>query len=314
MLKRLSLPGGLRLWITLLTLAFVGVALISHASGLRALTITRQGWWWLVFGLGLSWLSLVVNAVAWKVLIHWLGHQPERLALIPLYLRSNLLKYLPGGIWHFLERFRALRPELGGGKALVSVLLEPMVMAVAALLCVPFGGVQDGLALLSVLPAALLIPRWREPLLHRLETSKLRQLNRVDPGSTATIDEGELGSGRASYPWWPLISELLFVLCRFAGFWCCLQTFGLGAVQPLGLWLAAFSLAWTAGLVVPAAPGGLGVFESVILIRMNTLAPEAQLLAVALSYRLLVTLSDCLAAGSIAADARVKNRFQWRVI
>jgi uncharacterized membrane protein YbhN (UPF0104 family) len=66
--------------------------------------------------------------------------------------------------------------------------------------------------------------------------------------------------------------------------------------------------------VVPAAPGGLGVFESVLLIRMNTLAPEAQLLAVALSYRLLVTLSDCLAAGSIAADARVKNRFQWRVI
>ncbi len=311
MLKRLSLPGGLRLWITLVTLAFVGVALVSHASGLRALTISKQGWWWLVFGLGLSWLSLVVNALAWKVLVHWLGHQPERVALVSLYLKSNLLKYLPGGIWHFLERFRALRPDLGGGKALVSVLLEPMVMAVAALLWVPFGGFQDGLALLSVLPAVLLVPRWREPLLHRLETNKLRQLTRFDHGVMTAIQEEELGSGRASYPWCPVVAEMVFVLCRFAGFWCCLQTFELGTVQPLGLWLAAFSLAWTAGLVVPAAPGGLGVFETALLFRMGTLVPEAPLLAVALSYRLVVTLADCLAAGSIAADSRVKARLQW---
>ncbi len=310
MLKRLSLPGGLRLWITLVTLAFVGVALVSHASGLRALTISKQGWWWLVFGLGLSWLSLVVNALAWKVLVHWLGHQPERVALVSLYLKSNLLKYLPGGIWHFLERFRALRPDLGGGKALVSVLLEPMVMAVAALLWVPFGGFQDGLALLSVLPAVLLVPRWREPLLHRLETNKLRQLTRFDHGVMTAIQEEELGSGRASYPWCPVVAEMVFVLCRFAGFWCCLQTFELGTVQPLGLWLAAFSLAWTAGLVVPAAPGGLGVFETALLFRMGTLVPEAPLLAVALSYRLVVTLADCLAAGSIAADSRVKARLQ----
>ena len=302
-LKRLSLPGGLRLWITLLTLAFVGVALASHATGLRALTISRQGWWWLLLGLGLSWLSLVVNALAWKVLVVWLGHQPGRLALVPLYLRSNLLKYLPGGIWHFLDRFRALRPQLGGGKALVSVLMEPMVMAVAALLWVPFGGFQNGLALLCVLPSALLLPRWREPLLRRLETSKLRQLNRVDPGSTTSIEDEELGSGRTSYPWWPLVSELLFVLCRFAGFWCCLQTFGLLTGQPLGLWLAAFALAWTAGLVVPAAPGGLGVFEVVLLFRMGTMVPEAPLLAVALSYRLLVTLADLIAAAAAKGDA-----------
>ena len=303
MLKRLSLPGDLRLWITLLTLAFVGVALASHATGLRALTISPQGWCWLLLGLGLSWLSLVVNALAWKVLVVWLGHRPGRLALVPLYLRSNLLKYLPGGIWHFLDRFRALQPDLGGGKALVSVLMEPMVMAVAALLWVPFGGFQNGLALLCVLPSVLLLPRWREPLLRRLETSKLRQLNRVDPGGTTSIEDEELGSGRTSYPWWPLVSELLFVLCRFAGFWCCLQTFGLLAGQPLGLWLAAFALAWTAGLVVPAAPGGLGVFEAVLLFRMGTIVPEAPLLAVALSYRLLATMADLIAAAAVKGDA-----------
>ena len=84
MLKRLqtrltkTLPGGLKLWVTLLTLGFVGWALAGHAQGLRELSISARGWWWLVTGLGLSWLSLVVNALAWKVLVAWLGHGSAR--------------------------------------------------------------------------------------------------------------------------------------------------------------------------------------------------------------------------------------------
>ena len=81
----------------LLTLGFVGWALAGHAQGLRELSISARGWWWLVTGLGLSWLSLVVNALAWKVLVAWLGHGSGPVPLVPLYLSSNLLKYLPGG-------------------------------------------------------------------------------------------------------------------------------------------------------------------------------------------------------------------------
>ena len=55
-----QLPGGLKLWITLLTLGFVGWALAGHAAGLRSLAITARGWWWLTLALGLSWLSLIV--------------------------------------------------------------------------------------------------------------------------------------------------------------------------------------------------------------------------------------------------------------
>ena len=98
MLKRFQLllpaklPGGLKLWITLLTLGFVGWALAGHAAGLRSLSISAQGWWWLVLALGLSWLSLVVNAGAWQVLVRWLGHGTGSTPLVPLYLSSNLLK------------------------------------------------------------------------------------------------------------------------------------------------------------------------------------------------------------------------------
>ena len=297
-----TLPGGLKLWVTLLTLGFVGWALAGHAQGLRELSISARGWWWLVTGLGLSWLSLVVNALAWKVLVAWLGHGFGPVPLVPLYLSSNLLKYLPGGVWHFLRRVRALGPSIGTGPALVSVLLEPMLMAVAAVLWLPVGGWQNGLALLAPLPALLLLPRWREPLLCRLERSRLRQLNQAESGLEALPPPEQLGSGRQGYPWTPLAAELLFIASRFSGFWCCIQVFDLGAVLSPGSWMASFSLAWAAGLVVPAAPGGLGVFEAVLLLRLGSSVPEAGLLAVALSYRLVVTLADVLAAAGARAD------------
>ena len=303
-----KLPGGLRLWVTLASLGFVGWALAGHVSGLQELTITARGWWWLLLGLALSWLSLVVNAIGWQVLVDWLGHDSEDMDLVPLHLRTNLLKYLPGGIWHFVDRLRTLQPAMGANRALVSVLLEPLVMAVAALLWVPFGGWQSGLALVCVLPAVVLVPRWREPLLERLERAKWKQLQRADTEALAPLENTSLGSGRGGYPWAPLGVEMGFVFCRFAGFWCCVQTFDLGVSHSPLTWLAGFALAWTVGLVVPAAPGGLGVFEAVLLMRLSTFVAEAPLLAVALSYRLVVTLADVLAAAAIHLDQRLARR------
>ena len=57
--------------------------------------------------------------------------------------------------------------------------------------------------------------------------------------------------------------------------------------------------------MVPGAPGGLGVFEATLLLRLGAAVPEAQLLAVVLSYRLLSTLADVVASGALAADRMV---------
>ena len=68
------------------------------------------------------------------------------------------------------------------------------------------------------------------------------------------------------------------------------------------------SLAWTVGLVVPGAPGGLGVFEAALLLRLGRVLPAPQLLAVALSYRLVATLGDVLAALLADLDTRQSAR------
>ena len=295
-----------KLWITLASLAFIGVALVQQSAQLRQQSLDSQGWWWLVLGLGLTWLSILMNGVAWRVVLGWLGSVPDDLAVVPLFVRSNLLKYLPGGIWHLVERVRSLRPSMGGGPALAGVILDPLLIVAASLLMLMAGGWQNGLVLLAPIPALLLLPRWREPILERLERSKATQLQTAGDCPL----EGE-GSGRMGYPWSPFAAEMMFVLCRFSGFYCCVQAFDLAQPVP-SQWLAAFGLAYAVGLVVPGAPGGLGVFEATLLLRLGGAVAEAPLLAVVLSYRLISTLADVLAVGSFRADRQIVEWFARR--
>ena len=315
-----SLPGGARLWVGLASAGFLLAALAGNLRQLLELSLDGQGWCWLALGVGLSLLSLVVNGLAWGVGLRWLGHQPRWLALVLLFLSSNLRKYLPGGIWHLLARVRALKAAsepagpvsplhhaLTTPQALLATLLDPLLMAVAALTLLPFGGWQGGLGVLGPLALLLLLPRWLAPLLQRLEHQRARELEArgLADGDGANGDAAAPPLQLPGFPWAPLLAELVFVLLRFAGFACCVQAFDLSFALGWGGWLAGFALAWTAGLVVPGAPGGLGVFEAVLLLRLAVAVPEAPLLAVAISYRLITALADLLAAGTARWDQRL---------
>lgn len=297
----MGLPGGLKLWISLLSFGFLLAALVGHGRQLLQLSLDGQGWLWLLLGVGVSLLSLVANGFSLAVILRWLGLRPRWSELVRAYLETNLRKFLPGGIWHLTSRVQLLRGgeaplavPASAGLALAAVLLDPLLAAVAALVLVAAGGWQHGLALLGVLPLALLWPRWLNPLLGRLERRKASELGLEIEAAAAPPIRG--------YPWLPLLGQLLFVLLRFGGFACCVQAFDLSYSLNWGGWLAGFALAWTAGLVVPGAPGGLGVFEAALLLRLGFAIPEAPLLAIAISYRLVVTLADLLAALTARLD------------
>jgi hypothetical protein len=308
------LPGGLKVWTTLLSAGFLLAALLSHGQQLLQLRLDAQGWLWLVLGVGVSLASLVANGLGLAVVLRWLGLAPHWQALVRAYLATNSRKYWPGGIWHLAARVALLRsPEAPlhqpttGSIALLAVLLDPLVAAITALALVPLGGWQGGLALICLLPLLLLLPQGLNPLLLRLERAKARHLK------DAIGMDGADGAAAWShlprlsrYPW-PLVgAQLGFVLLRFAGFACCVEAFDLAYGLGWGGWLAGFALAWTAGLVVPGAPGGIGVFEAVLLLRLGFALPEAPLLAIAISYRLVVTVADLLAALCAHWDQRLE--------
>ncbi|MEO0012965.1 MAG: hypothetical protein RLZZ535_1354 [Cyanobacteriota bacterium] len=213
---------------------------------------------------------------------------------IRIYLVTNIAKYSPGNIWHFYGRVSAVGKKGGSrGAATLSVLLEPLLMAAAALLIglvsstlvetISFEGYWLQLASL----VAILIgiqPRILNILLHRLSHRK----NQADATAAEAIK-------LTTYPLAPFLGEMGFVILRAIGFiltFVALQTVTWQQIPQL---FTSFSFAWLLGLIVPGAPGGLGIFEVTAFGLLDDAQFPSEIAAVAL-YRLISILAEAIAA------------------
>ena len=73
-------------------------------------------------------LSIYLNAYAWKYIVKWFGEGFKSNNLVNFYVLTNILKYVPGGIWHFVERFNFIKKISNTQIALYSSLIEPYFM------------------------------------------------------------------------------------------------------------------------------------------------------------------------------------------
>ena len=94
------------------------------------------------------------------------------------------------------------------------------------------------------------------------------------------------------FPTKALFLEIGFVLSKFIGFYICLNTFyssnSLNIISLLGI----FSLSWSLGLVVPAAPGGVGVFEACLLLFVGKSIPQNIIIISLVYFRVISTSAD----------------------
>ncbi len=288
---------NIKLLITLICLVFLGISIYGNFEDLSNQRITLDKILWLLGGFVFSFLSIVINAYAWKLLIISIGCNIKKNNIIKIFLNTNIYKYLPGGIWHFVYRYNTLRLEFSKEKSVESILLEPLLMLVAGLIFIPLGGFNIFIFLFCWSSPLVLLTGFREFTIKKLKAMKSTIFTNND-----NVNEGNLvcnqhhSSNSISYPYSALFVEIVFIFFRFLGFLFCLNAFSIGSLISQGESISYFSLAWIIGLIVPAAPGGLGVFESVILFTLGSHLPEAPLLASLLCYRLVSTLSDLIAA------------------
>ena len=291
---------NLRTSITILSIAFILYSIIGNFDKITHNAFYSVRYIYIFLGFMLSWLSLFFNAIAWKLIVNWLGYREKRINLIKLFLSTNIMKYMPGGIWHFIERFRVLKIEMSNEKAFLSVLLEPFIMVAAALILVPLGGINKGLSLLCFLPAVFLFKGLRLSLINQLRKIKLSQFKKID--NQFSINTFAVNSeiiNESNYPLNALIAEIVFVLFRFSGFWFCLKAINIESSSSFFSWISVFSLAWVMGLLVPSAPGGVGIFEAFVLLILGKDIPEAPIILALIYYRLIVSIADIFAAMSI---------------
>ena len=283
--------------VTIICFAFVGNSVYENFESLSSQEIKSQQIIWLFLGIIFSFLSILINAYAWKLLISDIGCKSKKLNIIKIFLATNIYKYLPGGIWHFVSRYKKLRLEFSAKTSVESILLEPLLMIVAGFIFLPFGSLNIFLFIICWSSTLVFSPGVRQFIILILKKMKSNIFISNDQLKEANAVKNNQDIARNMlYPIKPLFVEIIFVLFRFFGFLSCMNAFSIGSLISQGELISTFSLAWIIGLIVPAAPGGLGVFESVILFRLGPHFPEAPLLAALLFYRLVSTISDIFAA------------------
>jgi len=238
-------------------------------------------------------LSIYLNAYAWKYIVKWFGKEFKSNNLVSFYVLTNILKYVPGGVWHFVERFNFIK-EIGNPQiALYSTLIEPYFMLSASFLLASLGLIFSPLYFFLIFPLVFLNRKLIYLVLKIIGSlkGKVFEVLRL-PNSKDQFEERI--NIISFFPTRALFLEIGFVLSKFIGFYICLDTFYASNSLNIIFLLVIFSLSWSLGLVVPAAPGGVGVFEACLLLFVGERIPENIILISLVYFRVISTSADLL--------------------
>ena len=236
-------------------------------------------------------LSIVLNAYAWKYIVKWFGKEFKSHNLVSFYVLTNILKYVPGGIWHFVERFNFIKKISNPKIALYSTLIEPYFMLSGSFLLALLGVIFSPFYFFLILPLVFLNRKLIYTVLNRLELLKAKLVEVLKLTNSKDQYENRINI-ISFFPARALLLEIGFVLSKFIGFYICLNTFYASNTLNIIFLLVIFSLSWSLGLVVPAAPGGVGVFEACLLLFVGKSIPQNIILISLVYFRVISTSAD----------------------
>ena len=238
-------------------------------------------------------LSIYLNAYAWKYIVKWFGKEFKSNNLVSFYVLTNILKYVPGGIWHFVERFNFIKKISNPQIALYTTLIEPYFMLSGSFLLASLGIIFSPIYFFLVLPFVFLNRKLIYFVLRRLGSLKGKVFKVLR--FTNSKDQFEKRIKITSFfPTKPLLLEIGFVFSKFIGFYFCLNTFYTNNTLNIIFLLVIFSLSWSLGLVVPTAPSGIGIFEACLLFFAGGNIPDNTILVSLIYFRVISTSADLL--------------------
>ena len=238
-------------------------------------------------------MSIYLNAYAWKYIVRWFGKEFKSDDLVSFYVLTNILKYVPGGVWHFVERFNFIKKISNTQIALYSTIIEPYFMLTGSLFLASFGLIFSPLCFFLIFPLVFLNRKLIYLILEKLGSLKGKVFEVL--GLPSSKDQFEKRINIVSFfPTRALLLEIGFILSKFIGFYICLNTFYTSNSLNTIFLLVIFSLSWTLGLIVPTAPGGVGVFEACLLFFVGKNIPQNIILITLIYFRVISTSADLL--------------------
>ncbi|WP_416669370.1 lysylphosphatidylglycerol synthase domain-containing protein [Egbenema bharatensis] len=309
------------------TIFFLVSTLRQHWSEVTQLRIDGTGWSILAAATGITLIAHIWSGWVWSWILQELNQPAASVWGILVYLKTNIAKYLPGNVWHLYGRITAsTQAGIPVEAAALSVVLEPLLMATAALF-ITIVSLESDYRLVQLLGLGLILaaihPRLLNPLLQKLGRLKAKSIfsknpknpknpkNSANPANSASPEAAPASPEPVDpidrplppatclkrYPVRPLLGEMIFVLLRGVGFLFSVSVLTSVSLEQIPLLISAFSFAWLLGLVVPGAPGGIGVFEATAIALLDSQFPPAIVFGSVAIYRLISTIAEAVGAG-----------------
>ncbi|MCL2932150.1 MAG: lysylphosphatidylglycerol synthase domain-containing protein [Trichodesmium sp. MAG_R03] len=291
-------------WIILgVTLFFLAKTLKDNWEQVLEIRISHSGWVSLGTAFVITIMAHVWSGWVWFWIIKEFNQSVNSRWAIRVYLVTNIAKYLPGNIWHFYGRITETK-KVGVPVeiAILSVLIEPLLMAAAALAFALVGSIQENFFLQFLcffVVISIVHPRILNLIIKYLVKIKLK----FKKSDLDAVNELKL----ERYPIKPFLGEICFVLLRGSGFLLTMLAFNTIEFNQILLIFSVFSLAWLLGLVVPGAPGGVGVFEATALALLEPKFSPGIVLSAVAFYRLISILAETVAAGLALLEEKIHN-------
>lgn len=294
------------------TLFFLLKAFKDNWLGVSAIRINITGWLILGTATSVTLLAHIWAGWIWTWVLKELNQSVSSIEFIQVYLKTNIAKYLPGNVWHYYGRIIAAKnANIPTNIATLSVLLEPLLMLAAALIIILLFASQIvvnnwkiNLVILQLLGLIIILgilhPWFLNPTIQLLDRWK----NKKSQPENQLIDSFIINR----YPVKPLLGEIVFLGLRGAGFILTMLAINSLTWQQIPLLFGTFSCAWVMGLIVPGAPGGLGVFETIAILLLQYHFPAALVISAIALYRLISILAETAGAAIAWLHQRINHK------
>lgn len=243
--------------------------------------------------------TTAISVIGWRALLKGLQYPVDVRPAAAIFCYTQIGKYLPGNIGHYIGRATLAKTRLGipAGTSAISITQEAALVTLSAILV--------GLTCYSLPNAAstielsILVPPW--VLLAAISTSAALFVSLVAAWRARAMHPKKAisrfvllmtptwSSIRATVPYYACLSLINgLAVSIIAAPWL---TFSLHAFLLL---TAAYTLSWLVGFLLPGAPGGLGVRESVFTLLLSGIFPPAVTLVVIGLARIATVCADFL--------------------
>ncbi len=232
----------------------------------------------------------VLISLAWWKLLCMLcsGRRPSFSTAFRIFMHTQIWKYLPGNIFHFVGRIELMKkqgvPRTETGVSLVyeSILLLFSGFFLGAIFALRLGidlESKNGFSffLVGAGIVGLVVFLWA--------------LRRWKPGPLKDLPE--MNRDR----WVKLVQVVLLYLLFFLLYSCILwSAFSeFNPVLSYGVAVTAVCFSWAIGLIVPGAPGGIGVREAAMMLILTQFLPPVESLILTTFMRIVTTIGDGVA-------------------